>query len=135
MLQNITDQFAPLMENFRIFFFWEQERTDLKYAKVYIVDALRAAPTIDNTERCGIAADHRGMCKFETNTSRGFRPVMSALRKYTQEAPQVIKCRCMETAKMLNENQRQEALEMLRGVQPLPADEFPPRIISMIRDS
>ncbi|CDM32514.1 hypothetical protein DTO012A8_4404 [Penicillium roqueforti] len=30
VLQNITDQFTPLMSNFRVFFFWEQEKTDLK---------------------------------------------------------------------------------------------------------
>ncbi|OJD12586.1 hypothetical protein AJ78_06847 [Emergomyces pasteurianus Ep9510] len=30
-LQNINDQFAPLMAEFRIYFFWEQEKTDLKY--------------------------------------------------------------------------------------------------------
>lgn len=27
-LQNITDMFAPPMKNFRIYFFWEQEKTD-----------------------------------------------------------------------------------------------------------
>lgn len=28
ILQNVTDMFAPLMKNFRIYFFWEQEKTD-----------------------------------------------------------------------------------------------------------
>ncbi|CAG8225726.1 unnamed protein product [Penicillium nalgiovense] len=59
VLQNITDQFAPLVCNFRVFFFWEQEKTDLKYKRYYIVTETSAAPIIDNTERCGIAADHR----------------------------------------------------------------------------
>ncbi len=36
-LQAITDQFAPLMKQFRIFFFWEQERTDLGYTKDYVI--------------------------------------------------------------------------------------------------
>ncbi len=36
-LQAITDQFAPLMKQFRIFFFWEQERTDLGYTKGYVI--------------------------------------------------------------------------------------------------
>ena len=35
-LQAITDQFAPLMKQFRIFFFWEQKRTDLGYTKDYV---------------------------------------------------------------------------------------------------
>jgi protein SERAC1 len=35
-LQNITDQFAPLMKRFRIFFFWEQEKTDLPHTRDYV---------------------------------------------------------------------------------------------------
>ena len=35
-LQNITDQFTPLMKRFRIFFFWEQEKTDLKTTRDYV---------------------------------------------------------------------------------------------------
>ena len=36
-LQNITDMFAPLMKNFRIYFFWEQEKMDLGVTKDYVV--------------------------------------------------------------------------------------------------
>ncbi|KAJ6095742.1 hypothetical protein N7486_006488 [Penicillium sp. IBT 16267x] len=61
ILQNITDQFTPLMSRFRIFFFWEQEKTDLKYKRDYIVDETSAAPILDNTERCGISANHQGI--------------------------------------------------------------------------
>ena len=35
-LQNITDMFAPLMKNFRIYFFWEQEKTDFGATKDYV---------------------------------------------------------------------------------------------------
>lgn len=35
-LQNITDMFAPLMKNFRIYFFWEQEKTDLGATFKYV---------------------------------------------------------------------------------------------------
>jgi hypothetical protein len=35
-LQNITDQFAPLMKKFHIYFFWEQEKTDLKSTRDYV---------------------------------------------------------------------------------------------------
>lgn len=35
-LQNITDMFAPLMKNFRIYFFWEQEKTDFGVTKDYV---------------------------------------------------------------------------------------------------
>lgn len=117
-LQNITDQFAPLLTNFRVFFFWEQEKTDLKYTKEYIVDEASAAPILDNTERCGIAGDHRGMCKFGSNTSQGFRTVVAALRRYSLEAPGVIKGRWIKATEMLSENRRHEAMEMLNGIQP-----------------
>ena len=36
VLQNVTDMFVPLMKNFRISFFWEQEKTDFKYTRDYV---------------------------------------------------------------------------------------------------
>jgi hypothetical protein len=38
ILQNITDMFAPLMKNFRIYFFWEQEKTNLGTTLAYVCD-------------------------------------------------------------------------------------------------
>ena len=35
-LQNVTDMFAPLMKNFRIYFFWEQEKTDFGTTMKYV---------------------------------------------------------------------------------------------------
>ena len=134
-LQNITDQFAPLMANFRIFFFWEQEKTDLKYTKEYIVDEASAAPILDNTERCGIAGDHRGMCKFGRSSSQGFRTTVAALRRYSQEAPQVIRGRRIKTAEMLSENRRHEAMEMLKSVQRLPDRGYIPDTLERIEGS
>ena len=36
ILQNVTDMFAPLMKNFRIYFFWEQEKTDFGTTLKYV---------------------------------------------------------------------------------------------------
>lgn len=36
VLQNITDIFVPLMKDFRIFFFWEQEKTDMGLTQDYV---------------------------------------------------------------------------------------------------
>lgn len=36
VLQNITDMFVPLMKNFRIHFFWEQEKTNLGTTLAYV---------------------------------------------------------------------------------------------------
>ena len=104
------------MSNFRIFFFWEQEKTDLKYTRDYIVDEASAAPMLDNTERCGIASDHRGICKFDTNTSQGFRIVTSALRRYIEEAPQVIQGRWKKMTETRRESRWHEATEVLRAI-------------------
>ena len=39
-LQNITDQFAPLMKRFHIYFFWEQEKTNLGTSWGYVSVAI-----------------------------------------------------------------------------------------------
>lgn len=36
VLQNITDMFVPLMKNFHIFFFWEQEKTNMGVTQDYV---------------------------------------------------------------------------------------------------
>jgi hypothetical protein len=117
-LQNITDQFVPLISRFKIFFFWEQEKTDVKFTKDYIVDESSAAPILDNTERCGIAANHRGIIKFGTDTSQGFRTVMAALRRYSREAPQVIARRLSIAAEMLSMRREHEVMEILTTIRP-----------------
>lgn len=134
ILQNITDQFAPLMRRFHIFFFWEQEKTDLKYTKDYIVVETSAAPIMPDTERCGISADHRGMCKFGKSSEQGFRTVVAALRRYSQEAPSVIKERWNHTNASLAESWRQDAIELLRGSQPLPAPVYGTQEAKRIED-
>jgi hypothetical protein len=117
-LQNITDHFVPLMDNFHIYFFWEQEKTDLKYTRAYIVDRWSAAPHFDNTERCGIAADHRGICRFSSTASQAFQIVIATLKEYAQEAPDVIHTRCVRAASARKEATRQKAYDLLKMVPP-----------------
>ena len=116
VLQNITDQFAPLQYRFRVFFFWEQERTDLKYTKDYIVDEASAAPILDDTERSGIAADHREMCRFDRKESPGFRTVIAALKRYCDEAPGVVRVRQRETKAGLEAQRWSDTQHLLRGI-------------------
>ncbi|KAK3331189.1 ribonuclease-like protein p/mrp subunit [Apodospora peruviana] len=89
-LLNITDYFIPIMKHFNIYFFWETEKTNLFAKKEYIVSRESAAPCHDNTERAGIHADHSGMVKFETPENQGFRMVVDALLRYSEDAPAVI---------------------------------------------
>lgn len=92
-VQNITDHFTPIMKNFHIHFFWEQEKTNLRYSRSYIVEEDSAAPTYDDTERSGIPADHSGMVKFDESTSSSFRLVAETLQRYCETAAEVIKQR------------------------------------------
>lgn len=93
-LQNITDQFVPIMKNFAVSFFWEQRKTDLKiFGKDFIVPSDSAAPVYDDTERAGIDADHSGLVKFESPTSPGFQMVVHTIMRYCDEAPGMIRQR------------------------------------------
>ncbi|KAJ5692233.1 hypothetical protein N7462_001656 [Penicillium macrosclerotiorum] len=106
ILQNITDQFAPLMPNFR-------KKTDLKYYREYIVNKMSAAPILDNTERCGIGADHQRMCKFQSPNYQGYRTAVAALRRYAREAPKMIQRRCQRASNLYREEKLVEAAELL----------------------
>ena len=50
MLQEITDQFAPLMKRFAIYNLWEQEKTRAGDSSAYIVLEDSAAPLWDEAE-------------------------------------------------------------------------------------
>lgn len=72
MLQEVIDQFAPIMKRFYIYYFWEQLVTQAGNAKAYITDEDSAAPAWDNVDRCGIMTTHSGMVKFRSPVDRGY---------------------------------------------------------------
>ncbi len=111
-LQEVTAAFIPIMSRFRVYFFWEQHKTDLKYTREFIVEESSAAPIIDNTERCGIAADHREMCRFARNDEQGFLTVIAALKRYTLEAPSVVAERCRRARAVLEDERKWQADEL-----------------------
>jgi hypothetical protein len=107
-----------MMRHFRIFFFWEQARTNLGplMASDYIVTQESAAPTHDETERAAIAADHCGMVRFATPAAQGFRMVVDALMRYSDEAGEVVAQRRLDAERALGlERQRQMAEAMRSG--------------------
>ncbi|KAL9588131.1 MAG: hypothetical protein Q9203_003057 [Teloschistes exilis] len=112
-LQDITDMFAPLMKNFRIYFFWEQEKTDFGTTRKYVVREHSAAPILDDTERAGLPYDHRNMCKFESRTAPGYRLVVAALMTYTLNAPSTITQRWVNATEMLKAKRAAEAAELM----------------------
>ncbi|PVH94680.1 ribonuclease-like protein p/mrp subunit [Periconia macrospinosa] len=112
-LQNITDMFVPLMKNFRVYFFWEQEKTDMGTGLDYIVEESSAAPILDNTERAGLPYSHRDMVKFENRSSPGYRLVAAALIRYSKEAPSLIASRWEQASEMLSTKRQNEAAELV----------------------
>lgn len=114
VLQDVTAAFVPIMPRFRVFFFWEQHKTDLTYTRDFIVEESSAAPIIDNTERCGIAADHREMCRFARNDDQGFRTVIAALKRYAHEAPDVVAERCRMAREVLEDERNWQVGELRR---------------------
>jgi len=115
-LQNITDYFVPMMRHLRVFFFWEQEQTNLRLlGHDYIVTQESAAPVYDDTERAGIAADHQGMIRFETPSSQGFLMVVDALSRYCDDAPGVIEQRRASAARTLELERQRAMAETLGG--------------------
>lgn len=115
ILQEITDQFVPLMSRFRVVFYWETQKTDLGYTKDYIVDQASAAPCMESTTSAGIAADHRGMCRFECKSDQGFRNVVSELKRWGDEAPKMIGERWVRSRMALEVMRRGDADELLMG--------------------
>jgi hypothetical protein len=116
LLDEINDQFAPLMKQFAIFNFWEEIKTQSDAGDFYVVEQDSAAPAWDDVERCGIMATHAAMTKFENLSDGRFRPVLEALSRYVRTAPILIKKRWADDAEMMN-HKRQHKIDELRRSQ------------------
>ena len=115
-LQNINDHFAPLIPNYKVYFFWESGKMDLGVTRDYIVDQDSAAPTmIPHTLRCGLDGDHQSMVKFEKSSETGFRIVAGTLVGYSELAPAVIKDRVARSRENMVTARNFEAMELLSG--------------------
>lgn len=88
---------------------------DLKYTRDYIVDEASAAPILDDTERSGIAADHRGMVKFDGKEAPGFRTVVAALKRWARDAPGVVGTRNQDARDMLRSQGWRKGTELVAG--------------------
>jgi len=117
-LQNITDQFAPLIKQFHIHYFWEQRNTVTRTWTGLIVKESSAAPILDDTERSGVWATHSGMCKFATAGSPGFSVVRATLSRYARDANELIASRWMNALEALARLRRNEAAELLESYDP-----------------
>lgn len=111
-LQSITEQFAPLMKQFHIFFFWEELPSDLAGGPGYLVAESSAAPIVDNTERAGIPANHVQMVRFCDARSSSYRTIIEALARYSRDAPMVISRRWQQAMDALARARSNEAFEL-----------------------
>ena len=111
-LQSITEQFAPLMKQFHIFFFWEELKSGEGNRSGYIVEESSAAPMIDNTERSGIYANHFNMIRFPDGNSSSYRTVIEALGRYCRNAPPIISRRWGKAREIFARARSDEAFEL-----------------------
>ena len=118
MLQEVTDQFAPLMKQFSIYCFWEELPTQAEHGQAYVVDKESAAPGWDDVDRCGITATHSGMVKFKRPEDPGYRVVLEALMRYIRDAPPRIRSRWEYDVRAIVEEHKRE-VEALLQHQPL----------------
>ncbi|KFY10202.1 hypothetical protein V491_07769 [Pseudogymnoascus sp. VKM F-3775] len=109
VLRDIADQFAPLMKNFSIYYFWEQTETSTAMGKIYIVDEHSAAPAQDNVDRSGIMATHSGMVKFSSSADTGYRVILATIRRFIKAGPEAIRLRWRNDEKLLAKERRAEA--------------------------
>ena len=93
ILEDITSLFSPLANKFKINFFWELLDSKTRSFRGRIVVQESAAPAWQDAERCGIMANHSDMVKFSDSYSRGFLDVMTALRRYSEDAREIVQGR------------------------------------------
>lgn len=114
MLQEITDQFTPLLKRFAVYNLWEQKKTKMGDVSAYIVEEDSAAPTWDDTERCGILATHDDMIKFSHVHNQGYRVMLEALVRYIESAPALIQYRWEKDLEALKHERQLEAEDLLK---------------------
>ncbi|KAJ4365587.1 hypothetical protein N0V83_008207 [Neocucurbitaria cava] len=73
MLNEINDQFAPLMKQFSIYNFWEDLKTQSGDHDFYIVDQDSAAPAWDNVEKMN--GSKRLKNCYDPNTAQFFKKI------------------------------------------------------------
>ena len=112
MLQEITDQFAPLLKRFTIYNIWEERKTTVGKNSECIVEKDSAAPPWDNVEKFGMEATHDNLTKFTDVRDNGYRVVLSALARYVASAPSRIASRWDKDMETLEHERQLEAEEL-----------------------
>ena len=114
MLQEITDQFAPLMKRFFIYNIWEKRKIKVGEVSEYIVEQDSAAPPWDDAETYGMDATHDDLIKFSNVRDHGYRVVLQTLIRYIKSAPALIASRWDKDMEALEHERQLEAEDLLR---------------------
>lgn len=110
-LSEINDQFINIEKDFRMYFFWEDMRTQFRGRSGLVVEQANAAPIL-NSERSGINATHASMVRFSTPDSSDYRMVKAALTRYCRDAPEKISFRWKRAHENLLRARADEAYEL-----------------------
>ncbi|KAL8952479.1 MAG: hypothetical protein Q9222_001620 [Ikaeria aurantiellina] len=114
MLNEVADQFMPIMKQYRLFNFWEELQSTINSTTTYIVHRDSAAPHWADTEQCGIRAAHQDMMKFPTVRASGYTVVAEALTRYIKSATSTIEARWLNEKEFLDAEHRRQAEELLK---------------------
>ncbi|KAH6978414.1 Alpha/Beta hydrolase protein [Fusarium venenatum] len=96
-LVNISSHFLDIYQRFEIHMVRENQKTDIKGKRFFVVDANSAAPPLPGVTYYGIEANHADMCKYDSVHSPGFRNIAITLREWIEKAPLLIQRRwCIE---------------------------------------
>ena len=112
-LENITEQFAPLLKHVHIHNFWEELETNRAITRGYIVTPSSAAPAWDNTSRSGLPATHSGICKFRDRSEPGYRAICGFISRVKGKACQDFSTRSKLADDYLAAQRQSEANEIL----------------------
>lgn len=111
-LQELTDQFMPLMRNFNLYNFWESVETTFGFFRGYIVEESSAAPW-PTVESSGIHATHSQMCKFPDEHFPAYKVILTALRRHLKEAEHIIPTRLAAAKHDIRDRRKAEVHEIL----------------------
>ncbi|KAK5807088.1 hypothetical protein VI817_001346 [Penicillium citrinum] len=112
-LENITEQFAPLLKHFHIHNFWESLETHRTMARGYIVTSSSAAPAWDDTGRSSLPGTHSGMCKFRDRGVSGYKTIHGILVRFQKLAGPAVSARSKQADDFLLAQRQFEANEIL----------------------
>ncbi|KAI8671105.1 hypothetical protein NCS57_00584400 [Fusarium keratoplasticum] len=86
-LTKIDNRFCEIYRHFEILMVHENQPSDIKGSKFFVVGAEVANPPLPHATSFGIEAAHSGMCKFDSLKTPGFIRIRTAIQKWVRDAP------------------------------------------------